>query len=264
MDTIKLALAQVQGQTTPAKNIATARQIVTQAAREKAVLVVFPEMFMATLNGTVQAAQVGEPLTGHFVTALGEIAREHGVHIVAGVWEQVPNAKRVANTAVIISPEAGPIAAYRKLHLFDALGTKESDRMVPGSSPSPVVSIGGFQVGLAICYDLRFPEPFRRLARQGVDLILVPSAWYAGPFKEEHWLTLLQARAIENTVYLAGANLTGALFCGRSAVFDPFGVQLAAGGETAGLVTAELSLARLAEVRTKLPCLTHIREDLFT
>jgi predicted amidohydrolase len=118
-------------------------------------------------------------------------------------------------------------------------------------------------MGLAICYDLRFPELFRDLALRGADAVVVPSAWYAGPLKEEHWLTLLQARAIENTMYVGGANLCGPPFAARSAVFDPFGVMLAGAGEGEALVSAQLNRGRIDEVRTKLPSLTHVRRDLF-
>jgi predicted amidohydrolase len=260
---LKIALAQVEGQAAPAENLEHGRRIVTRAAECGANLVVFPEMFMANMTTSLDPITVAESLQGPFVNTLESLASKHAIYIVAGVWEKVPAAKRVANTAVVISPDKGCLAGYRKLHLFDALGTRESDRMLPGGQLPPVVEIRGFKVGLAICYDLRFPEPFRYLVGKGADLVIVPAAWYAGPFKEEHWQTLLKARAIENTLYIAGANLTGTSFCGRSAVYDPFGVQIAAAGETPGSVYADLSLERIATVRTKLPCLGHIRKDLF-
>ena len=112
-------------------------------------------------------------------------------------------------------------------------------------------------------YDLRFPELFRYLALQGADLIIVPAAWYAGTLKEDHWLTLLRARAIENTCYVAGVNLTGPVFCGRSVVFDPFGVVVADAGENVKLLVAQLDPERVKEVRTKLPTLTHVRPEFF-
>ena len=121
----------------------------------------------------------------------------------------------------------------------------------------------GVTVGAAICYDLRFPELFRHLARQQADLVIIPSAWYAGTLKEEHWLTLLRARAIENTCYAAGVNQVGSAFCGRSAVFDPFGAQIADAGEGTKLVCVRIEKDRIAEVRSKLPALSHIRRDLF-
>jgi predicted amidohydrolase len=154
------------------------------------------------------------------------------------------------------------MTVYRKLHLFDALSIRESDRMAPGDALPEIVEAEGLRVGLTICYDLRFPELFRHLSDRGADLILVPSAWYAGPLKEEHWFTLLKARAIENTCYIAGANMAGGPFSARSAVIDPFGVPLAEGGESPGLLFAEIDPDRIGAVREKLPALAHRRRDL--
>ena len=154
------------------------------------------------------------------------------------------------------------VASYRKLHLFDALSVRESDIMAPGKSLPPVVDVGGILVGLTICYDLRFPELFRYLAGQGAQLVIVSSAWYQGPMKEDHWLTLLRARAIENTCYVAGCNLVGPAFCGRSTLFDPFGVPLAGAGEEPALIFGQVSAGRVAAVRQKLPALENRRRDL--
>ncbi len=220
-------------------------------------------MFMALPEQGRPLNKVAEPLDGPFVNSLAELASKHGLHIVAGFWERVPDDHRVHNTAVILSPEGKLLDCYRKVHLFDALSIKESDRMIPGSALPPIFTIKGVRIGLAICYDLRFPELFRNLALRGADLILLPSAWYAGPLKEEHWLTLLKARAIENTVYTAGANLTGGPFSGRSAIFDPFGVLIAGAGESPGLVIGKIDIDRIKEVRAKLPSLEHCRLELF-
>ena len=223
----------------------------------------FPEMFMALPEQGRSLDKVAEPLDGPFVNSLTGLASKYGLHIVSGFWEKVPGDHRVHNAAVILSPEGKILDCYRKVHLFDALSIRESDRMIPGNALPPLFTIKDVRIGLAICYDLRFPELFRNLALRGAHLIIVPSAWYAGPLKEEHWLTLLKARAIENTVYIAGANLTGGPFSGRSAIFDPFGVPIAAGGESPGLVTGKIDIDRIKEVRAKLPSLEHCRLDLF-
>lgn len=259
MEQLNLALGQVSNHLQPEKNLELAEQFSAMAVQKGADLLVLPEMFMALPEKRKSLHTLAEPLNGAFVTALGKLASRHSVAIVAGVWEECPGQDRVYNTAVMLSPRGKVLAAYRKLHLFDALSLKESDTMVSGAEPPPVISFKGFKVGLAICYDLRFPELFRYIARNGADLVLVPSAWYAGPLKEDHWLTLLRARAIENTLYVAGANLTGAAFCGRSTVFDPFGVPLAGAGEDAQLVLADISRERIGEIRTKLPSLANCR-----
>jgi deaminated glutathione amidase len=259
-----VALAQVEGSPVPAENLALANQMVAEAAAGKADLIVFPEMFMALPEQGRSLDKVAEPLDGPFGHSLAELARQHALHIVSGFWEKVPDDHRVYNTALILSPEGKLLDCYRKVHLFDALSIRESDRMIPGNALPPLFTIKGVRVGLAICYDLRFPELFRNLALRGAELILLPSAWYAGPLKEEHWLTLLKARAIENTVYMAGANLTCGAFSGRSAIFDSFGVLIAGAGESPGLVIGRIDIDRIKEVRAKLPVLEHCRLDLFS
>lgn len=261
-----MRLRLVQTQTTPdkAKNLDKVAQILGELAPEDTPpLVVFPEMYMALPTEEAPLHEQAEPLDGPFAAALGRAAAQHGVHLACGMWETSDDPRRVYNTLVIFGPDGRLAASYRKLHLFDALSVRESDRMVPGEGRPPVLTIDGVRVGFGICYDLRFPEMFRHFADEEVDLVVVPSAWYAGPFKEDHWLTLLRARAIENTAYVAGANLTGPAFCGRSSVFDPFGVPLAAAGEGDAVVRADVNTDRVREVRAKLPSLRHRRRETF-
>ena len=262
MDSLRLALAQVEGSADTERNLETARTCCQRVARAGARLIVFPEMFMALPRKGESLASVAEPLDGPFACALAGEAKAHGLYLLAGLWEQAPRKDRVHNTAALFSPDGRRIARYRKMHLFDALSVRESDRMLAGDEPPEIVEIDGFKTGFAICYDLRFPELFRRLAAEGAHLMLVPAAWYAGPLKEDHWLTLLKARAIENTCYVGGAVLCGPPFTGRSTVVDPLGVSLCDAGESPGIVLADIHARRLEEVRTKLPCLRHRRRDL--
>ena len=199
------------------ENLALAKVLAERAAAEKADLIIFPEMFMALPEQGPSLDKVAEPLEGPFVNSLAGLASKYGLHIVSGFWESEPGDHRVHNSAVILTPEGKILHNYRKIHLFDALSIRESDRMIPGDNLPPIFTINGVRIGVAICYDLRFPELFRNLALQGAQLIAVPSAWYAGPLKEEHWLTLLKARAIENTIYIGGANLPAALSAAAAA-----------------------------------------------
>lgn len=261
---LSIILAQTNISPLPEENLQTARRCMRQAAVLGADLIVFPEMFMARPQEGVPLARVAEPLDGPFVQALGTLAGEHGMAVVSGLWESVPGEpRRAANVAIALDSDGQLAARYNKIHLFNALSIRESDLMLGGNEPPPVVAVKGMNLGLAICYDLRFPEIFRNLALRGAEAVVVPSAWYAGPLKEDHWLTLLQARAIENTMYVCGANLCGAPFAARSAVFDPFGAMLAGAGEGDSLVLARLQRSRIEEVRSKLPSLTHVRLDLF-
>jgi predicted amidohydrolase len=262
-DQIKIALAQVSGSPIPDENKETARHLAAEASQVGAAILILPEMFMALPRKDSPPHTVAEPLDGPFVTSLKTYAKDHNLYIIAGIWEKIAEEKRVNNTALMLSPEGNTVAVYRKLHLFDALNIRESETMVPGNALPPISPVSDFHIGLTLCYDLRFPELFRYLALQGADLVIVPSAWYAGSVKEDHWLTLLRARAIENTCYVAGANLTGSAFCGRSAVFDPFGLPIADAGERSGLLTAQIHATRIVEVRKKLPLLKHVRSDIF-
>jgi len=263
IQSLKLVLAQVQGSPIPDENLAAARDAAPKAAALGADLVVFPEMFMALPAPDRGLAEIAEPLDGPFVGALAALASECNLNIVAGIWESVPDETRVFNSAIVISAQGEFLAVYRKLHLFDALNVRESDSMIQGDSVPPMVTVKGFHIGFAICHDLRFPELFRSLALRGAHLIVVPSAWYSGPLKEDHYLTLLKARAIENTLYVGGADQTGGEFCGRTSLFDPYGVPIAGAGEGPALVLGEISLARLDEVRSKVPTLRQCRLELF-
>jgi len=262
--TMKLALVQTAGSVSAPENIETARRFIGQAAQAGGDLVVFPEMFMALPQPGQPLGAVAESIDGPFGAALSELARQHRIGVVSGFWEKAEQEPDKAINAVVVFDSQGDLlASYRKIHLFNALSVRESDTMIGGWTPPPTFAVGALRIGLAICYDLRFPELFRYLAGHGADLILVPSAWYAGPMKEEHWLTLLQARAIENTCYVAGVDLCGGLFAGRSVIFDPYGVAIAAAGEGETLLTATISTERVREIREKLPTLSHVQSHLF-
>jgi deaminated glutathione amidase len=254
-----LAMAQVEIASDPRANLKKAQTMADQAAMRGADLLVFPEMFMGLPSADCPPHRMVGDDGGVFAKGLAALAVKTGVHITAGCWEAGPDHRRVYNVARTFSPEGRTLSAYRKVHLFDALSVRESDTMAPGEALPPVVDVAGTRVGFAICYDLRFPELFRHLAVQGAQLIVVPSAWYQGPVKEVHWTTLLQARAIENTLYVAGCNLVGDSFCGRSALFDPFGIQVVGAGEGEALLVGTICADRISAVRKKLPSLENRR-----
>ena len=181
------------------------------------------------------------------------------ITIAAGTFVPDPQSTRVHNTLVVLRGGA-VVAAYRKIHLYDAFSFVESDFISPGSDGPPVVEIGGVPVGFATCYDLRFPELFRVLQARGAQVLAIASAWVRGPFKEEHWLTLLRARAIENVSYVVAADQVGRAGIGRSAAFDPFGLPLLdLGISSPGYAVVEVTAERVAEVREVLPSNAHAR-----
>jgi predicted amidohydrolase len=177
----------------------------------------------------------------------------------------------VHNTAAAFDASGSLVASYRKLHLFDALGSLESETVAPGDD-IVVTELAGTQVGIQICYDIRFPELTRALAVAGARLVTVSAAWAAGLFKEEHWVTLLRARAIENTVWIAATDQVpdpdakptrAATGVGRSLLIDPMGVVRADLGPSAGVAVIEADLSQVDAVRAVLPSLANRRDDVF-
>ncbi len=227
------------------------------AAGRGARLVVFPEYssyFEHPLGSGF--ARNAEPLDGAFVGALVEAAREHQVFVVAGLVESTEDKHRFSNTLVAVSPDGDVVATYRKQHLYDAFGASESEWVVPGALDAPqTFDADGITVGMQTCYDLRFPEATRRLADAGAQLVLVPAEWVRGPLKEQHWRTLIAARAIENTLYVAAADHAPPIGVGSSTVVDPMGVALATIGETTGVAVAEVDAERVRSVRELNPAL---------
>lgn len=227
-------------------------------------LVVLPEAVMHDFGPVDHDLGAhAEPLDGPFVGLLAEQARRLGAVVVAGMFERPDEAaaddSRPYNTLVALGADGGLAAVSRKVHLYDSFGHRESDKLRSAAVVPAVVEVGALRVGLLTCYDVRFPEYVRLLVDAGADTLCVPAAWVRGPLKEDHWATLLRARAIENTCWVLGAAQTGATYCGRSMVVDPLGVVVAAAGDEETVVTAALPDGRLAEARRRNPALTHRR-----
>jgi predicted amidohydrolase len=254
---LAVAIAQFAPTADQATNLLAIRDLATQAVERGAKLVVFPEYssyFTAELGAHSVAASQG--LDGEFVAALRALARVLDVHIVAGMLETSPDPTRFYNTLVAIDQHGTLVARYRKLHLYDAFGQRESDWVLAGTVEVPeTFVVGGLTVALQTCYDVRFPEVTRRLADAGAELVLLPSEWVRGPLKEHHWRTLVTARAIENTVYFAAAGQAPPIGVGNSMIVDPMGVELATIGENTAVAVAWISAARVAEVRKMNPAL---------
>ena len=176
------------------------------------------------------------------------------------MFERSDDPDRPFNTLVVVDGE-GLRASYRKIHLYDSFGYKESDRLAAADPVPTVVDVAGVQVGLTTCYDLRFPELSRALARAGTDLLLVPAAWVAGPRKVAQWRALLVARAIENLAYVAGVSQPGPRYTGHSAVVDPRGEVVAAAEDGEAVVTAAVDLDVVHEARAENPSLLNRRDD---
>ena len=249
-----------------ATNVDRAIDRVRTAAADGADLVVLPELFDVGYFAFDAYGRAAESVAGDRLRRFAETAAAADVAVLAGTVVEdlaastadgvdTPATSGLANTAVLFDAAGDRRLVYRKHHLF-GYGSEETERMVPGDRV-PVVDVAGVTVGVTTCYDLRFPELYRRLVDDGVECVLVPSAW---PYpRVEHWRTLGRARAIENLAYVAAVNGAGTFgdeaLCGRSAVYDPWGTTLAAAGSDPTTVTAEVDPDRVAAVRREFPAL---------
>lgn len=254
---LRLALVQAASGLEPAEN----RAALDRLTPEHQDLVVFPEAFARDFGDAgSDVSAYAEPLDGPFATEVERVAGERGTTVVAGMFERSEDPERPFNTLVV---RGSATASYRKVHLYDSFGYRESDRLTAGPIEPAVVEVGGWRVGLMTCYDLRFPELTRRLVDAGAELVVVPAAWVAGPRKVDHWRTLVTARAIENTVYVAAVGQPAPRYTGHSMVVDPLGDVVAeTGAGDAGapeVVTAEADRTTLAGARRTNPSLLNRR-----
>jgi predicted amidohydrolase len=261
MGGVQVAVVQFASTDDKPANVARLKELIAQAADRGATLVVAPEASMHSFGLPEQPlAPVAESLEGAFVTGLAEAAQKHAVTVVAGMFETVEDdASRAYNTVVALGSDGDVIGRYRKVHLFDALGHMESKQLAQSPIELLTFPCGEFTLGVLTCYDLRFPELARALVSVGTTCLVVPSAWVAGPVKEEQWSVLVRARAIENTIYVVAADQAAPDYAGHSMVVDPFGVPLAQLAEGVGVACAEISTDRLADVRRRMPSLEHRR-----
>ncbi len=218
------------------------------ALAEGTDLVVLPEAFARDFGEPgSDLAPHAEPLDGPFATRLRELSKDTGTAWLGGMFEVADDPARPLNTLVLA--EQGEVTPYRKIHLYDSFGFRESDRVSAGDLRPCRADVAGFPLGLMTCYDLRFPELSRALVEQGAEALVVPAAWVAGPLKVEHWRTLLRARAIENTVWVVGVGQPGPRYTGHSLVVAPDGTVVVEAGEDAAVLDAELDREAVATVR---------------
>jgi predicted amidohydrolase len=263
---MRVAVCQLNARDDRAHNLSVARDLLGRAAAAGAELAVLPEY--VDYLGPGETAPKPEPVDGEFAAFFGAAARELGIWVHAGSFHETgPDERRTYNTSLIFNPAGELTATYRKIHLYDVeipgrVSYKESHGVAPGSD-TVVTAVAGLPTGLSICYDLRFPELYRRLAIGGAKVIVVPAAFMLHTGRD-HWEVLLRARAIENQCYVVAAGQIGdheprRTCFGRSMIIDPWGVVVAQAPDTVGIVTAEIDLERLEEIRTDLPSLANRR-----
>jgi deaminated glutathione amidase len=264
---VRAAAVQLTSTADRERNLATADRLTRAAAAAGAELVVLPEKW-AVLGTPEETAAGAEPFDGPALTWAAATARELGIDLVAGsIAERVEGAERGSNTSVHFGPDGEEKAVYRKVHMFDVEvgGTtyRESENEAPGDELVVSETAGGVELGLSICYDLRFPELYRILAVRGARVLVVPAAFTLATTRE-HWEVLLRARAIEDQAFVVAANQVGEhapgyRSGGRSMIVDPWGLVLAQAPDAETFAIAELDLDRQAEVRRTLPSLANRR-----
>ena len=261
----KVALAQFRAATDKQRNLKRIIGYIEEAANAGAGLIAFPEFMMfytPSAQTPRQLHQMAEELDGGFVQEISDAASRHSIQVVGTTYEKSKKDK-VYDTAFFLDHRGKMISYYRKIHLYDALGFRESDKIMPGvNMPVPVKSKIG-KIGMMICYDLRFPEMPRSLAVAGSQVLVAPSAWVAGESKEEHWIAINKTRAIENGCYVIAPDQVGNIYCGRSLVVDPFGKMLVDMKKRQGIALAEISSERIKKVRKALPLLKNRRPEIY-
>jgi predicted amidohydrolase len=267
---MRVAAVQLNSGPDPAANLAAADEHARAAAADGATLVVLPEKF--NVLGTAEQIRAGaEPLDGRAVTWMRETARELGVDLVGSVAEAPPGEEKLRNTCVHAGPDGELRALYRKVHMFDVVVDgreyRESAHERPGDEVVVSATADGVELGLSVCYDIRFPELYRELAVRGARVIVIPAAFTLATTRD-HWEVLVRARAIEDQAFVVAANQVGEAggglrSGGRSLIVDPWGLVLATAPDRVGHVVAELDLDAQERIRRELPSLANRRPEVY-
>lgn len=266
---MRVAIVQTCSSDDLAENLERATEGLAEAAGRGASLVALPENF-AYMRREGEPFPCAQSPQGEIVSFLREAAARHGVWLIGGTFpEAIPGDTRVYNTSVVVAPDGSEVARYRKIHLFDVdIGDsgedsyRESAHFAPGEHVVVAKTpFGG--IGLSICYDLRFPELYRRHADQGACFVTVPSA-FTPQTGRDHWEVLLRARAIEAQAFViapaqCGRHSPDRASHGRSLIVDPWGLVLAQAGDRPGVIDAECDLAELERIRQAIPALRNRR-----
>jgi predicted amidohydrolase len=269
--TITAAVLQMNSGANKPENIATALELIDRAAGGGAQLVSLPEVW-PYLGPSDANRDIAEPVPGPITDLLADCARRHGIYVHGGsLYETRDGEPGLFNTAVLIDPDGQIVARYSKIHMFDVVldadtTYQESATITPGDE-IVVVNVAGITVGLAICYDLRFPELFRILALRGAEVVILPAAFTMTTGKD-HWETLIRARAIENALYMIapaqwGKHPPGNWCYGRSMIVDPWGTVVATAADGVGVALATVDRSRVHSVRRQIPSLANRRPEAY-
>jgi predicted amidohydrolase len=263
----KVAVVQLKASTDKNENLKKILKYIHTAAKKGAKLCAFPEFMMfytTSKQSPKELASLAETVNGDFVRVIAKAAKENSIQVVGTMYEKSKRKDRAYDTSFLINASGKLVSTYRKVHLYDALGFRESTKLVPGSKISAPAATSVGKVGMLICYDLRFPEVSRSLASSGSEILIVPSAWVRGKGKEEHWITINKTRAIENGCYVIAPDQVGNIYCGRSLVVDPYGKILLDMKKKQGIRFVDINLGKIKQTRKALPLLQNRRTDIYS
>ncbi len=263
---MKVAIVQFKASTNKETNLKKIINFISKASKNKAKLVAFPEFMMFYTNSSQspkQLAELAETIQGNFISEIAKAAKDNRIQVVGSFYEKSSKKDRVYDTSFVLDQTGKVISTYRKIHLYDALGFRESDKMTSGSKIAKPVKTSIGKIGMMICYDLRFPEMSRSLAVAGSEVLVAPSAWVKGDMKEEHWITINKTRAIENGCYVIAPDQVGNIYCGRSVIVDPYGKILVDMKKKQGIAYADIELKKIKQIRKVLPLLKNRRTDVY-
>jgi len=264
---MKVAVVQFKASTNKDENLKKIISYIEKAASKNATLCAFPEFMMLYTKSSQtsnELASLSETIKGNFISGISKAAKENHIQVVGSFYEKSSKKNRVYDTSFVINYSGKVVSTYRKIHLYDALGFKESNKMMPGSKIAKPVATSIGKIGMMICYDLRFPEMSRALAVAGSEVLIAPSAWVKGPMKEEHWITINKTRAIENGCYVIAPDQVGNIYCGRSLVVDPYGKILLDMKKKQGIGFVDVDLKKVKQTRKILPLLKNRRTDTYS
>ena len=264
MSKIKVVGVQVSPADDKRENLKKAINLIDEAMKSHnhVDIVCLPELFYKIPYPPETAQKVAESIPNALTHELSKKAKEYGVYIIGGSFFEKRDEGNF-NTSLLFDRNGDLTGSYSKVHLFDALGIKESDTTT-GGKDIPIFQLDFGTIGITICYDLRFPELYRTLALKGVDIIFVPSAFLS---TTGHWETLVRAVAVQNLLHVVAVNAIGEyegiFFEGKSMIVDPWGVPLATAPRGEGVVYAEIDLDSQKDLRRELPVLNNRRPDLY-
>jgi len=263
----KVAIVQFKASTNKNNNLKKILSYINKASKKGAELCAFPEFMMfytPSSQSSSKLSSLAETINGNFVTTIARAAKKNSIQVVGTFYEKSRKKNRVYDTSFIINKFGKVVSTYRKIHLYDAMGFRESNKMTPGSKIVKPTKTSVGKIGMLICYDLRFPEMSRTLASAGSEILVVPSAWVKGEMKEEHWVTINKTRAIENGCYVVAPDQVGNIYCGRSLVVDPLGKILLDMKKRQGFGVVNISLSKVKKIRKILPLLKNRRTDIYS